>query len=248
MNSRHLDDSESEELEEHTMTRKLTKTLSVVDLLQTSGSSKNESDSESESGTDGKKYAKRIANAKSKSTNNRTGKKMCEDLRVEDNVPIMKTTAVNDDNMSLSNTSDSSPTENSKGCQAEDSNETTRNEVVFAKNLKATSNRGGGTMMDAQLSHIANATSIISPLQTTQPTSSLNKSSGSLHITFGGTCVYTVNMNTFNANKLAASVPINFLLCREACLSNAQSKTNHGQNIFLSTEQLVVRVLPRPIS
>ena len=155
----------------------------------------------------------------------------------------MKSTAVNDDNMSLSNTSDSPPTENSKGCQAEDSNETTRNEVVLAKNLKATSNRGRGTMMDAQLSHIANATSILSPLQTAQPTSSLNKSIGSLHITFGGTCVYTANMNTFNPNKLAALGPINFLLCRETCLFDAQSTTNHVQNIFLSTEQLGVMSL-----
>ena len=74
MNSRHLDDSESEKLEEHTMTSKLTETPSVVDLLQTLGSSKNESDSESESGTISKKDAKRIANAKPKSTNNRTRK------------------------------------------------------------------------------------------------------------------------------------------------------------------------------
>ena len=73
--------------------------------------------------------------------------------------------------------------------------------------------------MDAQLSHIANATSTLFLLQTAQPTSSLNKRSGSLHITFGGTCVYTADMNTFNANKLAALGPINFLPCREACLS-----------------------------
>ena len=97
--------------------------------------------------------------------------------------------------------------------------------------------------MDAQLSHIANATSILSPLQTAQPTSALNKSSGSLFITFGGTCVYTADMNTFNANKLAALGPINLLLCREVCLSNAQSTTNQGQNIFLSTAQLGIMIV-----
>ena len=56
LNSRHLDDSESEELEEHMMTSKLTKTSSVVDLLQILGSSKNETDSESEFETISKKY------------------------------------------------------------------------------------------------------------------------------------------------------------------------------------------------
>ena len=236
MNSKHLDDLESEELDERPMTRKLTKTSSVVDLLQTSGSSKNDSDSESESGTDSKKIAKNIANAKPKSTNNRTGIKLCEDSRVEDSGPTRKTTAVNDDNMSFSNTSDLPPIENSKGCQAEYSNETARTDVVLVKNLKATSNRGGGAMMDAQLSHIANATPILSPLQTVQPVSALNKGSRSLFINFGGTCIYTANMNTFNANKLVVSGPINFLLCREVCLFNAQHTTKDGQNIFLSTD------------
>ena len=212
INSRHLDDSESEELEEHIMTRKLMKTPSVVDLLQTSSSSKNESDSEPSR----------------------------EDLSIEDNGPTMKTTAVNDDKMSLSNTSNSPPTATSKGGMAEISNEITRNDIVLSENLKETSNRGRGTMMDAQLSHIANTTSILSSLQTAQPTSSLNKSNGSLHITFGGTCVYTADMNTFNANNLAATGPINLLLFRETCLFGAQCTTNHVQNIFLSTEKLGV--------
>ena len=133
MNSKHLDDSESGELDERPMTRKPTKTPSVVDLLQTSGSSKNDSDSESESGTNSEQFAKKIANTKPKSTNNRTSINLCEHSRVEDNGPTRKTTAVNDDNMLLSNTSDLPPIENSKGCQVEDSNETTGTELYLPR-------------------------------------------------------------------------------------------------------------------
>ena len=79
---------------------------------------------------------------------------------------------------------------------------------------------------------------LLTQRQSYLPTSAPNKSSGSLFINFGGTCVYTADMNTFNANKLAASGPINLLRCREVCLSNAQRTTRYGQNIFLSTGQL----------
>ena len=107
---------------------------------------------------------------------------------------------------SNSNISDSPSNEDSKGGQAEDkshthmsnkddstkssyysqkdavmtptnnSNETTGTDGALGKNSKATSNCGGSTMMDAQLSHIANATVISSPLNTAQPTSASNKS------------------------------------------------------------------------
>ena len=107
------------------------------------------SSSTSESGTYSEKFTKKIARAKPMPINNQMSINLCEDSRVEDNGPTRKTTAMKDDIMSFSNTSDSPSNENSKGCQAEDSNETTGTDVALGKNSKATSNCGGSTMMDA---------------------------------------------------------------------------------------------------
>ena len=194
------------------------------------------SSSFSESGTYSEKFTKKIAKAKPKPTNNRMSINLCEDSRVEDNGPTRKTTPVKDDRMSLSNTSDSPSNEDSKGYQAKDkshavmtptynSNETTGTDVALGENSKATSNCGRSTMMDAQLSHIANATVISSPPNTAQPTSASNKSCNFWFINFGGTNVYTADMASFEKNKLAESGPINFLVSREVFLSKVQSAT-----------------------
>ena len=89
MNTKQLDGLESEELDERPMTRKLTKIPSVVDLLKSSDSSKEYSESET---------------VQTKKRDNRMSINLCEALRVEDNGPTRKTTAVKEDSMSFSST------------------------------------------------------------------------------------------------------------------------------------------------
>ena len=119
-------------------------------------------------------------------------------------------------------------------------NETIDTDVVLGENTKATSNCGGSTMMDAQLSHIADATVISTPLNTVQPTSTSNKSCKTQFIEFEGTSVYDSDMASFDTNELVELGPINFLLCREVFLSKVQSIARYRHNIFLSTEQLKI--------
>ena len=122
--------------------------------------------------------------------------------------------------------------------QTDSLNETTETDVVLGKNTTAISNCGGRTMIDAQLSHIADAMTILSPLITAQLTSASNKSCKTWFIEFKEASIYNTDMASLDTNKLAESGSINILLCRKVFLSKIQGMARDRQNIFTSTEQL----------